>query len=81
MQEPLYNETQDGLDLICNAPLGCFNATTNIQNNYFCNLARMNLSAAMPSLVCNGSCRALLDNLVTECGNVSACMPFNIDIY
>ena len=66
-----------GLDLLCNAPPGCFNATMTIQGDFFCDMARMNLSAANPSTVCNGSCRALLDDLVNECGNVSTSCVFS----
>ena len=67
----MYDEILEGLDLLCNAPPRCFNATVAIQGDYFCDMARMNLSAASTSLVCTGACRALLDDLVNECGNVS----------
>lgn len=70
MQEPRVGEVQADLTLICDAPAGCFNATRDLMNDYFCDLARMDLSANQ-NLVCNGSCRALLDAVITECGNVS----------
>ena len=67
-------ELQDALYLLCDAPVGCFNATMNIRADYFCDAAFRNLTAAVPSYVCNGSCGALLDEIVTECGNVSVLM-------
>ena len=71
IQDFLYIEVFNALELLCTAPPRCFNATKDIQNDYFCDIARMNLSIADPNLVCNGSCRALLDGLVNDCGNVS----------
>lgn len=65
-------EVEQGLELICDAPPLCFNATRNLRSDPTCDNARNNFSAADPSFVCNGTCRAMLDDVVTECGNVSA---------
>lgn len=62
---------EDGLYLICDALPGCFNATIGLQADYMCENAFNNLTAANPDFVCNGSCRARLENIVTECGDVS----------
>ena len=68
MQDLLYMEITRELNLLCVAPPECYNATKNLENDYFCNNYRNNISAQDPNNVCNGTCRNLLDNLVIECG-------------
>ena len=67
-------QVQQGLDTICNAPAGCFNASRDIQRDASCDNSRVNLTTGepiQPSDVCYGNCRTMLDSVVAECGNVS----------
>lgn len=73
MQDYLYIEVKTNLDLLCNELPGCYNATRDIRGDPSCDMARTNLTAANPSFVCNGSCRALLDGVANGCGDVSVC--------
>ena len=71
MQDSIYQNVDSTLNQLCNAPAGCFNASRALSGDYLCDQARMNFSTANPNTVCNGSCLALMDAVVAECGNVS----------
>lgn len=75
-QNVTYIQVQQGLDTICNAPAGCFNASRDIRATS-CDYSRVNLTIGdpiQPSVVCYGSCRTMLNRVITECGNVSILM-------
>ena len=75
IQDVRYVQVQQGIDTICNAPAGCFNASRDIQRDTSCDNSRVNLTTGepiQPSDVCYGNCRTMLDSVVAECGNVSS---------